>query len=289
MLPNETITLVNITFSIDGISPSTFIHQPDPNTSTILYNQLVYKNTALDYGPHTLTMTGGHYAILLFDYLTYTTQTNDSDTGTLAATGSGATSTSTNAGQSSSHSNTPTSDPSSPSSTPIGAIAGATVGGVILLFGVALGAFLWGRRRTRSNYARADGGPDTTLLSTAHPVTPWLYGADASDTSGEVPQRPSRSPVAVEGASNTRWTSKRRRELARRLETLQRTRTVLSSEATTSNPPTELVGDGGTVVAMRELEMEISQLRNVLATWNAVRLADRGHDGHLEPLPQYAE
>ena len=301
-LPNSTITLANITFSIDGSDPYAFFRQPDPNSNTIMYNQLVYRNTALEDGPHTLTMTVGPYSLALFDYLLYTQGSN--------TTSASASSTLTNAGQSSSpQPSTPTSARSS--STPVGAIAGGVVGGVVLLSGVTFVAFLLGRRRTLSQQAQPWQGynafqkgpmdPDATSRSAvdSDPVTRWVHGAethnllDHTDASGHVtPPRPSPA-VTADGALTSERSSKRRaQELTRRLQTLQRTRSVLSSQPT---PPSgrsqpEFGSQGGTetATAIRELEAEIAELRGVLATLN-VRLADRSHDGQPEPLPEYME
>lgn len=246
-LPNSTITLANITFSIDGSDPYAFFRQPDPNSNTIMYNQLVYRNTVLEDGPHTLTMTVCPYSLALFDYLLYTQGSN--------TTSASATSTSTNAGQFSSpqsSSSTPTSARSS--STPVGAIAGGVVGGVVLLSSVTFGAFLLGRRRTRSQLAQPrqgyDGFPkgpmhhDATSRSAvdSDAVTRWTHGAethnllddhDTSDISGHItPPRPSPA-VTTDGAFTAEHSSKRRaQELTRRLQTLQRTRSVLSSQPT---------------------------------------------------------
>ncbi|KAM5539198.1 hypothetical protein V8D89_007071 [Ganoderma adspersum] len=292
-LPNSTITIADIAFSIDGSNPYTFTRQPDPNSDTILYNQLVYRNTTLEDGPHTLTMTVGSYSLVLFDYLLYT-QSNDTTSAT-------ATSTSTNAGQPPpTQPNTPTSARSS--STPIGAIAGGVVGGIVLLSGVALGAFVLGRRRTHSKHAQPPQSHSAFPTRPVDPdatssfIAPWLYGAEThnlldrtSNVSGQVTPRP--SPVVADGALTAGWSSKRRSELTHRLETLQRTRSVLSSSQ--PGPPSgrarsESGSQGGTETAMRELEAEIAELRGELAALN-VRLADHGHDEHSEPLPEYVE
>ncbi|PIL26792.1 hypothetical protein GSI_11128 [Ganoderma sinense ZZ0214-1] len=94
-------------------------------------------------------------------------------------------------------------------------------------------------------------------------------------------------------------TSKRRAELTRRLEALNRTRSILSSGQTLSSGRRSHseVSSGaeshGTEAAMRALETEIAMLRGVLATMN-IRFVE-GHVGHMgdgdseEPLPGYAE
>ena len=97
LLPNTVpgaVTFANIYFSIDGEDVGTFTRSPD-SSSTILYNQLVFHNTALHYGSHTLVMTPGSNLLTLFDYLVYTTQNDDSDNSPWAAPSITPTSTST--------------------------------------------------------------------------------------------------------------------------------------------------------------------------------------------------
>ena len=87
-----------------------------------------------------------------------------------------------------------------------------------------------------------------------------------------------------------------RAELARRLETLQSTRSALSSPDPTvipgSRPEANNSGRRGTnsETAIRDLEAEIAHLRAALTAMNARHLADefRG-DSRSEPLPAYAE
>ena len=75
----------HLIFHIDGEDVFHFARASD-HTRTILYNQLVYSNTSLDHGPHTLTMTpgGGAESAILFDYLVYTTESDDT-TSTVAS------------------------------------------------------------------------------------------------------------------------------------------------------------------------------------------------------------
>lgn len=97
ILPNTlqgTITSADISFSIDGENVGRFTRSPD-SSGTILYNQLVYSNTALNDGPHTLVMTPNINSLILFDYLVYTTQNDDSDNSSWAAPSITPTSTST--------------------------------------------------------------------------------------------------------------------------------------------------------------------------------------------------
>ncbi|KAM5539159.1 hypothetical protein V8D89_007032 [Ganoderma adspersum] len=75
-LPADTFT--NISFSIDGGDVTVFTHPPDPS-NTILYKHLVYQST-FNHGPHTLVMTPANSSLILFDYLIYTTLSNDDTT-----------------------------------------------------------------------------------------------------------------------------------------------------------------------------------------------------------------
>ncbi len=149
-----TTTFSDISYSIDGEAVGRFTRSPD-SSSTVLYNQLVYHNTTLNHGPHTLIMTHANVTLILFDYLIYTTQNDDT-------TQIGASNT-TSQSSSASSSTTPTltSNPdgsfrSSSESTrtplPVGSIVGAALGGIALL-GVTVMAFFLYRRRTRSKAA----------------------------------------------------------------------------------------------------------------------------------------
>ena len=164
ILPNtlfNTTTFVNITFTIDGEDVGTFTRTPD-STSTILYNQLVYQNAALQDRPHILVMTAGGdtKSLFLFDYLLYTTQGNDSTTTTNSVPVSTV--------QPPLSTNTPTSLSQSPSEsashTPVGAIVGGVVGGVAVLLGIVAAALLLRKRRSpRSNSTRIEARTRTTV------------------------------------------------------------------------------------------------------------------------------
>lgn len=71
-------TFTNISFSIDGGDITLFTHSPDPS-NTILYKHLVYQS-AFNHAPHTLVMTPANNSLILFDYLIYTTLSNDNTT-----------------------------------------------------------------------------------------------------------------------------------------------------------------------------------------------------------------
>ena len=189
---------------------------------------------------------------------------------------------------------------SASSSTPVGAIAGGVIGGVVLLSGVAFGAFLLGRRRTypnpsqpRQSYNAFPGTRPVDLDATSPPVTRSFYGAETHNllhiTSEFCRQFPPRSPpIVAEGAIAAGRSSKRRSELTRRIEALQRTRSVLSSQPPSGPSRSQFSSEGGTDTTIRELEVEIAELRGELAALN-VRFADRGRDEHSEPLPEYSE
>ncbi|PIL26793.1 hypothetical protein GSI_11129 [Ganoderma sinense ZZ0214-1] len=306
ILPNtlpSTITLANITFSIDGEDVGRFIRSPD-SSSTILYDQLVYHNATLNDGPHSLAMTAGDNSLVLFDYLLYTTQSDDSTTGT-------------------------TSEKSSSSSAPASAIVGAVIGGVVLL-GAAIGGLFFYRKHKRSTATltvvhaymedstsgdnegkfqcpvgedhpyfpppptpmtpTSPAEPITGMPSLGAPIARNLSDLASDDVSG--PDTRSSRSLVVAGTSSpstTDWPSRRRAELTQRLEALQRTRSVLSSHvpSSTSRLDTSSTSENRTEAAIRELEAEMSQLRGVLSTLNA-RLAD-GHGGYLDPLPEYEE
>ena len=301
ILPNtlpSTITIANISFSIDGEDVYQFLHSPESGT-TILYNQLVYRNTTLSDGTHILTMTAGSNSLVLFDYLLYTTQGNNT------------------------MSTETTSRQPSSSSVPAGAIVGAVVGGVVLL-GAVVAAFFLRRKHARSRdmltavhaYMEDDGGggserkypigedpayspPLPTPMSPTSPTEPALRSFDIPMAHypsyllpGDISAPHTRSSLVVPEASSPstmNWSLRRRAELAQRLESLQRTRSVLSSHAPSSPSRTDIssTGEARTEAAIRELEAEMSQLRGVLTTLNA-RLAD-GHGRYLEPLPEYVE
>ncbi|PIL32411.1 hypothetical protein GSI_05657 [Ganoderma sinense ZZ0214-1] len=153
ILPNKianTTTFVNISFSIDGADAGSFTRSPD-STSTILYNQLVYRNVALQDGPHTLVMTAGgrSKSLILFDYLLYTTQSKNStaSNGPLGQTLTAGSPSSTGSSQSQS---------SDGSSMPVGAIVGGVVGGVVILLGIVVVVLLLRRRTMRSRPTRVE-------------------------------------------------------------------------------------------------------------------------------------
>ncbi|PIL24993.1 hypothetical protein GSI_12880 [Ganoderma sinense ZZ0214-1] len=302
IVPNNlpgTVTFANISFTIDGENVGSFTHTPD-NSSDILYNHLVYSNTILQDGLHTLIMSAGGDAqsLILFDYLLYTTESNST-----------------------------TSFPSlgGSHSASVGAIVGAVVGGIVLaLLGVVIAvSCLRIRRRTRvqptlnlkrisltaaewqdtshdrsrnsmgvyrCRDARMPGGryfaqrtiPITPFFSPTmrphdHSATHSLPRPLSVDYGSDV-----RPPLDVTPTSTAAWSSKRRAELTLRLSALHRRMSFLSSTAPSRS---EFSGGSGTEIEIRELQAEIAELRRVLAGLSA-QFAD-GRTRESDPLPLY--
>ncbi|KAI1796623.1 hypothetical protein LXA43DRAFT_1057509 [Ganoderma leucocontextum] len=302
IVPNtlpDTTTFANISFTIDGKYVGSFTRAPD-SSSAILYNYLVYRNTTLKNGLHTLVMSagGGTKSLVLFDYLLYTTDINGT-----------------------------TSSPPQPSSSgaPVGAILGAVVGGVALaLLGVVIGvSCLRIRRRTRPKPTlkriilpnggheddrdghpggdmgvyRGRGGSGAYFAQPMIPTVPIsspmmrplnrsathspphlapavYYGSDA---------HPSLFDTDVESHSTAGWSSKRRAELTQRLGALHRRMSLLSSSTAPSR--SQVSGGSGTETEIRELEAEIAELRRVLASLSE-QFADE-RVSRSDPLPVY--
>ena len=151
IIPNTlpAFTLANISFSIDGEPVGVFFHSPDAS-SMILYHQLVYHNATLNNGPHTLVMAPvGNDSLVLFDYLVYTAQGNDttpsgsSPSIRQSSSSSSFTSTSTQA----SYYPAPTSSSHTPA--PVSSTVGAVLGALGLLV-VVVGGYLLYRSCARS-------------------------------------------------------------------------------------------------------------------------------------------
>ena len=74
-------TSTNLTFLIDSEYAGNYLHNPTSNDSTpaVFYQMLVYSNTALEQGEHTLQVvaSGGSAVLILFDYAMYTTVEDD--------------------------------------------------------------------------------------------------------------------------------------------------------------------------------------------------------------------
>ncbi|EIW56430.1 uncharacterized protein TRAVEDRAFT_83638, partial [Trametes versicolor FP-101664 SS1] len=66
-------SLTTLHFYLDGEQVGTFTHDRD-NTTEVIYNALVYKNTSLSNTPHSLVAeaSGADYILFLFDYVIYT-------------------------------------------------------------------------------------------------------------------------------------------------------------------------------------------------------------------------
>lgn len=63
-------------FFIDNRPVGTFQHTPD-GTGSFVYSALLYSNSSLQYGPHTLIIQNGQQgdlsSLLMLDYLVYST------------------------------------------------------------------------------------------------------------------------------------------------------------------------------------------------------------------------
>ncbi|TFK55643.1 hypothetical protein OE88DRAFT_643167 [Heliocybe sulcata] len=182
-----TTTLTNLTFRLDGMSVGkNYVHVPTTSTS-FQYNVPVYANDSIPNGEHTLEIeaTGDtNSSLVLFDYATYTYNSD------LAQTSASASATA-------SPSPTNTASSSSKHSNHIGAIVGGVVGGVALLALLGLGAVLYSRRRrsgvheiTGSRRRRnkvdlidvSDGSTGSGPQMAASPFRPYdLNGASASE------------------------------------------------------------------------------------------------------------
>ncbi|KAM5544809.1 hypothetical protein V8D89_001707 [Ganoderma adspersum] len=208
VLPNtlaKTTTFVNISFALDGAPAGSFARPPDAS-STILYNQLVYRNVGLEDGPHTLVMSAGgtSKSLFLFDYLLYSTQGNGSTT-----INGGPVSTAASDPSSSSSTGTPTnlaqsSSPSS-SSTPVGAIVGGVVGGAVILLGILAVVLLLRRRTMRSRPVRIEARARTTGYR--HGEGSENDGFLISPSSIFPPSEPSMSTRSVDGPFASTGTS----------------------------------------------------------------------------------
>ncbi|KAM5539236.1 hypothetical protein V8D89_007109 [Ganoderma adspersum] len=228
ILPNtliDTDTYTNISFSIDGEDAASFIHTPN-SRSTILYNQLVYQNATLQHGLHTLVMSAaGNSSLILFDYLLYTTQTNDT-TPTLITIINNSTQYSSFNTPSTYMATTRTSTPSASSrptssTTPIGAVVGGVVGGLSLLLWVATGVLILHRRRASPKHPQNPVGyanitsvisvtptrsspPGLNIRSLDGPSTE-TEPVPRSDVSG--PETPPSLPSAAEAAGSRSTTA----------------------------------------------------------------------------------
>ena len=316
-LPNQTDTYAHISFSIDGEDPATFVHTSD-RSPTILYNHLVYYNAELPHGPHTLVMAaaGSTSSLILFDYLLYTTYSNDTTSTTTLNNVPQSPPFSSTTSRSAPVSTLHGSSQSPSSNAPIrGAIIGAVVGAIVaLLLGVAIGAFLLRRKRARSNLPagtqREDGKRRRSLTSgtevihggsgaympvSATPAFPpeSLDGAPtganqpclASDVSRVRPDTRPPLPTADIGSSSTALWAGHRMKCIRRPAAevqVQHTGSASSPEAPAGVSQCQ-AGSGvvGMETVVRRLEVEIATLRGGLAAVTA-QLADKS-------LPAYTE
>ncbi|KAH9926222.1 uncharacterized protein B0H18DRAFT_876542 [Fomitopsis serialis] len=73
--PSPTVTLTNVSFTLDGAASGRFVHVPHPKTEELEYNVTIYNKTELENAEHTLVMTvmqDPNPSVLLFDWAMYT-------------------------------------------------------------------------------------------------------------------------------------------------------------------------------------------------------------------------
>ncbi|KAF9014186.1 hypothetical protein BDQ17DRAFT_1419092 [Cyathus striatus] len=172
--PNaDTTTMVN--FTVDGQIIGNFTHTADLSIDDILYNQTVFGMTGLSNGIHQLVISASDLDInvyINFDYAIYT-HVDDADVSSSASSSTDPTplpmySTSSVAGSNASESD------SSSRSTPVGAVVGGTIGGVILIGGM-LAFFLWKRQSRRKDQDDITPyKPSMHQRSTATVLSPFL-------------------------------------------------------------------------------------------------------------------
>ena len=176
----STTTLTNLSFVIDGapVGPQ-FIHQPD-STTDILYNVSVFSHSGLSNTQHQFEIHAGgsNDSLLLFDYVIYTADEDDSTTTTTSTPTSSRTSTAGNTslkstsslGASSSSTNTATSLPVTHHPT-LGPILGGVLGGVALALISAISFFVIRRRYLALSKSDATVTPflPQRLAPAAHP------------------------------------------------------------------------------------------------------------------------
>ncbi|OJT04541.1 hypothetical protein TRAPUB_4811 [Trametes pubescens] len=70
----ETTTITNLVFTLDGVVVGQYTHTPDPSGPKLMYKVPVYRNLSMPHGNHTLTMSAGEAetSLILFDYIIFT-------------------------------------------------------------------------------------------------------------------------------------------------------------------------------------------------------------------------
>lgn len=152
-----------MTFILDGMTVGNFSKAPDGDTS-YHFNQIVFSQTGLSNGSHSLQIQTGHAgakALILLDSIIYTKDSgvDDEDSGTAVSVELG----SATANVVPNDSPTETPGPSSTSRSKIGPIVGGVIGGLALI-GLLCGLFLWFRRRQypHSTFSRTRKGYNNT-------------------------------------------------------------------------------------------------------------------------------
>ncbi|PPQ88330.1 LOW QUALITY PROTEIN: hypothetical protein CVT25_012441 [Psilocybe cyanescens] len=187
-----TTTIAN--FTLDNTQPQLYTRPPDPSTSALSYNQLVYSQNNLTNTQHTLVIsTSGitTQAYVNFDYAIYTHEDIlPSPSGTSQSTPSQS-----------------TQDTNNKKSTPVGAIVGGVVGGLAVIAALAALIFFVRRRRQRPKGVKSEtGGFDPRLMVEANPaslsqspprpsgsVDPFMTPQISQGNTGATPLAPVRS------------------------------------------------------------------------------------------------
>ncbi|KAF8163683.1 hypothetical protein B0H34DRAFT_781303 [Crassisporium funariophilum] len=149
------------TYSIDGQTPINFLLKGLPQVSGSIYNQEFFSTQALSPGPHKLVVVHegtGSTTPLTLDYIVV-------QNGTIPATN---TTSNPNNGTTAPASNTTS---GTKSKTPVGAIAGGVIGGLVLILLAVIG-FLFLRRRDKRRLSRESA----SSFDPGHTVEPFNAG-----------------------------------------------------------------------------------------------------------------
>ncbi|EIW56434.1 uncharacterized protein TRAVEDRAFT_49259 [Trametes versicolor FP-101664 SS1] len=183
--PQTSLTMLH--FYLDGDQVGTFTHDRD-DTTEVIYNALVYKNTSLSNTPHSLRAeaSGAQSILYLFDYVIYTVEDN------VEFSSQGPT-TSLPSPTSSSSLTSASPQPSPEASTSVGAIIGGAVGGFLVLGVVAVLSLclLYRRRRSRDQQQLPSrGGSPRTQASqrdaenSDFAITPYIASEESRSMDG---------------------------------------------------------------------------------------------------------
>ncbi|KAI0640164.1 hypothetical protein C8Q77DRAFT_1153053 [Trametes polyzona] len=194
----DTTTLTNLTFALDGVLVGQYVHAPDPKGAQILYNVLVYSNTSLSDGLHTLVISPSDdvASLILFDYIVYTVDQETRTTATAPSSAEATTATATPTGtQRSLPSGVSQGTSISPSrSLPLGPIIGGAIAGVVVLaILIAAGVFFYLRRRRRRIQVSSRPAMNQEQTSNDVPPAPSMQERHAADAPVVPPERSHRT------------------------------------------------------------------------------------------------